>query len=63
MMGDTTTVGINETNTLQATVYSFNTTIYINLNDLINKVEVHIYDLKGKEVIDGSKFMHKLIVE
>lgn len=54
MMGDTTTVGINETNTLQATVYSFNTTIYINLNDLINKVEVHIYDLKGKEVYSGT---------
>lgn len=54
MIGDTTIVGINETNTFQATVYSFNNTIYINLNDLINKVEVHIYDLTGKEVYSAT---------
>jgi hypothetical protein len=49
-IGDTTTVGITELNTLNATVYSFENTIYVNLNELISGLEIHVYDINGKEV-------------
>ena len=49
-IGDTTTVGIAVLNTLNAIVYSFENTIYINLNELISGLEIHVYDLTGKEV-------------
>lgn len=49
-IGDTTTVGITELNTLNATVYSFENTIYVNLNELISGLEIHVYDITGKEV-------------
>ena len=49
-IGDTTTVGITDLNTLNATVYSFENTIYVNLNELISGLEIHVYDLTGKEV-------------
>ncbi len=49
-IGDTTTVSINELNTLNATVYSFNNTVNINLNELISDLEVHVYNVAGKIV-------------
>lgn len=53
-IGDTTTVGINEFSTLNATVYSFKNTIYINLNELVNNAEMNIYDLNGKNIYSTS---------
>ena len=49
-IGDTTTVGIAVLNTLNAIVYSFENTIYINLNELISGLEIHVYDITGKKV-------------
>ncbi len=39
---------------LNATVYTFNNTIYINLNELIIGFEIHVYDLTGKEVYSDN---------
>jgi len=52
-VGDTTTVSITEINTLDAIVYSFDNSIYVNLNELANDVEIYVYDLMGKEVYSG----------
>ncbi|MBK7035460.1 MAG: T9SS type A sorting domain-containing protein [Bacteroidetes bacterium] len=49
-IGDTTTVGIEENNILDATVYSFKNTLYINLNELISDLEIHVFDVTGKKV-------------
>ncbi len=49
-IGDTTTVGIEENNILNATVYCFENTLNINLNELIGDLEVHVYDIAGKKV-------------
>ena len=35
---------------LKATVHAFNNTIYINLNELISGIEIHVYDITGKKV-------------
>ncbi|MFI5172353.1 MAG: T9SS type A sorting domain-containing protein [Chitinophagales bacterium] len=50
--GDTSGfVGLeNLQSTINATVYSFNNTIYINFNDFLKGVEIRIYDLNGKIV-------------
>ena len=54
--GDTVSyVGIEEINTLNANIYSFNQTIYINLSEQINNdIEIHIYDLSGKEIYNAT---------
>ena len=50
MIGDTA-VSVYEINTLDANVYSFGNTIYIQLHENIqNKILIHIYDLSGKEI-------------
>ncbi|MFI5172354.1 MAG: T9SS type A sorting domain-containing protein [Chitinophagales bacterium] len=49
VIGDTT-VAIQQLNSLNATIYSFNNTIYINLNESFNSVQIRIYDLNGKVV-------------
>lgn len=53
-IGDTTTVGFSEINTLDATVYSFENTIYINLNELDGEVKVSVYDIAGREIYSNS---------
>lgn len=62
-VGDTT-VEINESNSLQASVYAFDNTVYINLNELMQGVEVRIYDLYGKivysEIINNQSHQVKL---
>ena len=62
-VGDTT-VEINESNSLQASVYAFDNTVYINLNELMQDVEVRIYDLYGKivysEIINNQSHQVKL---
>ncbi len=55
-VGDTTTVAINEINSLNVSIYSFNNLIYINLNELLIDVEIRIYDLNGNMIYsDGLK--------
>ncbi len=49
-IGDTTSIAIYEINSLQADVYSFNKSIFINLNEFVNEIEIHIYDLNGKMI-------------
>ena len=49
-IGDTTTIAIEEINLLQADVYSFNNSIFINLNELMKGVEIHIYDPNGEMI-------------
>jgi len=51
-IGDTTTVDIvgSGQGQLAAEVYSFENTIYVKLNELMNDVEIHVCDLTGKEV-------------
>lgn len=39
-----------EINSLYANVYNFNNSIFINLNEFINGVEIHIYDPNGKMI-------------
>ncbi|MFI5172543.1 MAG: T9SS type A sorting domain-containing protein [Chitinophagales bacterium] len=53
-VGDTTTVAIEEINSLIAKVYCFDNVIYINLDELINNVEIHIYDMGGKMIYMGE---------
>lgn len=54
--GDTANyVGVDELNTLVANVYSFNNTVFIYLgNEIYYKVDIHIYDLLGKEIYFNS---------
>ncbi|MBP9136629.1 MAG: T9SS type A sorting domain-containing protein [Chitinophagales bacterium] len=55
--GDTigdTTVAIDEINTLDVAIYSLENTIYINLDKIIGKIEVHIYDLVGKIIYSNQ---------
>ncbi len=49
-IGNTTTVGISENNILDASVYSFKNFLYINLNELISDLEIHLFDVTGKKV-------------
>ncbi len=49
-IGDTTTVAIEGLNSLNATVYSFNKSVFINLSEFTNRVEMYIYDLSGKMI-------------
>ena len=49
MIGDTA-VSIEEINTLDANVYGFGNTVYIQLNENINIIQVLIYDFSGKEI-------------
>lgn len=53
-IGDTATVAIEDINSLNAIVYSFNKSIFINLDQSKNNVEIHIYDLSGKIVYSGK---------
>ena len=53
-IGDTTTVGITDLNTLKATVYSFDKTVYINLNEMTENLYVHIYDPTGKVIYSNQ---------
>jgi len=55
-IGDTTTVDIvgSGQGQLAAEVYSFENTIYVKLNELMNDVEIHVYDVTGKEVYFGE---------
>jgi len=53
-IGDTTTVSITEINTLDAIVYSFDNSIYVSLNELVNDVKIYVYDLTGKEIYSGG---------
>lgn len=39
---------VEEINSLDANVYSYNKSIFINLNEFVNEIEIHIYDLNGK---------------
>ncbi len=57
--GDTTHfVAISEIdNSLNANVYSFNKSIFINLNEFMNGIEMHIYDLNGK-IIYSDKLLN-----
>lgn len=50
IIGDTVTVEIEEENSSLATVYSFNKSVYINLNEFSKGVEICIHDLGGKVV-------------
>lgn len=47
-IGDTTNIAIEEINSLNATVYNFENSIFINLNEIINNVDVYFYDMSGK---------------
>lgn len=49
-IGDTTTVGISELNTLDASVYSFENVIFIKLNEANKEVQIRVYSLSGKEI-------------
>lgn len=53
IIGDTSVV-IEEINTLNATVYSFGSNIFVNLNEQLNDTEILIFDLSGKEVYSGK---------
>lgn len=48
LIGDTTTVGINELDKLNATVYSFENTVYITVEELPQGLQIYIYDLAGR---------------
>lgn len=51
--GDTigdTTIGIGDINNLDAVVYSFDNTIFVNLNVVLNNAVMHVYNLEGKEI-------------
>lgn len=56
-IGDTTTVKITDLNTLKASVFSFENTVYINLNDLYKDIKVSVFDINGKEIYSNS--IHK----
>ena len=49
-IGDTITVAIEEVNSLNGTIYSFDNIIYINLNELLIGVQIRIYNLNGEKV-------------
>jgi len=49
-VGDTTTVNINENELTGINIYSFNSDVYINLENLTDKHEITISDLNGKIV-------------
>ncbi|MFI5170898.1 MAG: T9SS type A sorting domain-containing protein [Chitinophagales bacterium] len=62
-IGDTT-VSINEVNQIDAVVYNFNNTIYVQLNEILNDGIISIFDITGKEIyaqtIDKQFFEIKL---
>ena len=53
VIGDTS-VTVEEINTIDAVVYSFDNTIYINLNELYDDVKVSVVDITGKEIYSNS---------
>lgn len=53
-IGDTTTVEITDLNTLKATVYSFDNTVYINLNEMTENLNAQIYDPTGKVIYSNQ---------
>ncbi|MBK7035733.1 MAG: T9SS type A sorting domain-containing protein [Chitinophagales bacterium] len=46
-IGDTSTVNIQEVNTLNAVVYGFGNTVFIYLDEIQENLEVSVYDLNG----------------
>ncbi|MFI5172847.1 MAG: T9SS type A sorting domain-containing protein [Chitinophagales bacterium] len=53
IIGDTS-IGINEFNSLNASIYSFNNSVYINLNESFDSPIIRIYDLSGKIVYSNE---------
>lgn len=53
-IGDTVSVGIEEINSLEGSVYSFDATVYVKLDELKKSAEIRIYDLNGKIVYSGT---------
>lgn len=49
IIGDTT-VGIESLNTLDATIYCYNSTIHIHLFEDLNNAQVYVYDLTGRVI-------------
>jgi hypothetical protein len=61
-IGDTTTIGIGELNNLEATIYTFNQNVYINLPEQ-DKVNVFIFNINGQEIYNRNSSQKNIVID